>query len=127
MLQTKQIDNPEDAVTVLLEVSPLWNSKQIAATTRELVIIHNNVHNQTSTFLNSRNLLCTYQSGFGKRNFTDFCLFYDKILKDLVSIHFGEDKTKSILFASKFKRKTIKKLHIRYGMYKLNNILNSST
>ena len=31
-----------------------------------------------------------------------------------LSIHFGEDKTKSILFASKFKRKNMKKLHIKY-------------
>ena len=30
-------------------------------------------------------------------------------------IHFGEDKTKSMLFASKFKRKNIKKLHIKHG------------
>ena len=30
-------------------------------------------------------------------------------------IHFAEDKTKSILFASKFKRKNIKRLHIKYG------------
>ena len=29
-------------------------------------------------------------------------------------IHFGEDKIKSIFFASKFKRKNIKKLHIKY-------------
>ena len=31
-----------------------------------------------------------------------------------LSIHFGQDKTKSILFASKFKRKNAKKLHIKY-------------
>ena len=31
-----------------------------------------------------------------------------------LSIHFGEDKTKSILFASKFKRKNIKNFHIKY-------------
>ena len=30
-------------------------------------------------------------------------------------IHFGEDKTKSILYASKFKRKNINKLLIKYG------------
>ena len=29
-------DNPEDAKIALLEVSSLWNCKQIAATTREL-------------------------------------------------------------------------------------------
>ena len=32
-----------------------------------------------------------------------------------LSIQFGEDKTKSILFASKFKNKNIKKLNIKYG------------
>ena len=32
-----------------------------------------------------------------------------------LKIHFGEEKTKSTLFASKFKRKNIKKLNIRYG------------
>ena len=32
-----------------------------------------------------------------------------------LSIHFGEDKTKSILFVSKFKKKNIKKLNIKYG------------
>ena len=40
-----------------------------------------------------------------------------------LSIHFGEDKTKSILFASKFKNKNIKKLNTKYGIYKSNNIL----
>ena len=29
-------DNPEDAKIALLEMSSLWNSEQIAATTREL-------------------------------------------------------------------------------------------
>ena len=32
-----------------------------------------------------------------------------------VSIHFGEYKTNSILFGSKFERKNIKKLNIKYG------------
>ena len=32
-----------------------------------------------------------------------------------LSIHFGEDKTKSILFASKFKNKNFKKLNVKYG------------
>ena len=38
-------------------------------------------------------------------------LFVDNKL----SMHFGEDKTKSILFASKFKNIDIKKLNIKYG------------
>ena len=32
-----------------------------------------------------------------------------------LSIHSGEDKTKSILFTFKFKRETIKKLNVKYG------------
>ena len=41
------------------------------------------IHNQIGTFPNSKNLLCTYQSGFRKQNSTDFCLSYlnGKILK----------------------------------------------
>ena len=44
-------------------------------------VIEKVIHDQTSTFLNSKNLL--YQSGFRKKHFTDFCLSYlnDKILK----------------------------------------------
>ena len=40
------------------------------------------IHDQTSTFLNSKNLLYTYQSGFRKKHSTDFCLSYlnDKVL-----------------------------------------------
>ena len=41
------------------------------------------IHDQASTFLNSKKLLYTYQSGFRKKHSTDFCLSYlnDKILK----------------------------------------------
>ena len=39
----------------------------------------------------------------------------DWFVDNKLSIHFGEDKTESILFASKFKKKNIKKLHIKYG------------
>ena len=48
-----------------------------------LKVIEKVIHNQTSTFLNSKNLLYTYQSGFQKKHSTDFCLSYlnDKILK----------------------------------------------
>ena len=43
------------------------------------------IQDQTSTFLNLRNLLYTYQSGFRKKYSTGFCLSYlnDKILKGL--------------------------------------------
>ena len=46
-------------------------------------VIEKVIHNQTSTFLNSKNLLYNYQSGFRKKHSTDFCLSYlnDKILK----------------------------------------------
>ena len=46
-------------------------------------VIEKVIHDQTSTFLNSKNLLYTYQSGFRKKHSTDFCLSYlnDKILK----------------------------------------------
>ena len=45
----------------------------------------------------------------------DFSNICDWFVDNKLSIHFGEDKTKSILFASKFKKKNIKKLHIKYG------------
>ena len=46
-------------------------------------IIEKVIHDQTSAFLNSRNLLYNYQSGFRKNHSTDFCLSFlnDKILK----------------------------------------------
>ena len=46
-------------------------------------VIEKVIHNQTSTFLNSKNLLYTYQSGFRKKHSTDFCLscLNNKILK----------------------------------------------
>ena len=37
----------------------------------------------------------------------DFCNIYDWFVGNKLSIHFGEDKTKSRLFASEFKRKNI--------------------
>ena len=46
-------------------------------------VIEKLIHDQSSAFLNSKNLLYTYQSGFRKKHFTDFCLSYlnDNILK----------------------------------------------
>ena len=44
----------------------------------------------------------------------DFSNICDWFLDNKLSIHFGEDKTNSILFASKFKNKNIKKLNIKY-------------
>ena len=45
----------------------------------------------------------------------DFCNICDWFVDNKLRTHFGEDKTKSILFASKFKRKNIKKLHLKFG------------
>ena len=45
----------------------------------------------------------------------DFSNICDWFVDNKLSIHFGEDKTKSILFASKFKNQNIKKLNIKYG------------
>ena len=39
-------------------------------------VIEKVIHYQTSTFLNSKNVLYTYQSGFRKKHCTDFCLSY---------------------------------------------------
>ena len=46
-------------------------------------VIEKVIHDQTSAFLNSRNLLYNYQSGFRKKHSTDFCFSFlnDKILK----------------------------------------------
>ena len=45
------------------------------------------------------------------RNFSVLC---DWFVDNKLSIHFGEDKTKSILFSSKHKIKTIRSLNIQY-------------
>ena len=44
----------------------------------------------------------------------DFENICDWFVDNKLSIHFSEDKTKSILFASQHKIKNIKKLNIRY-------------
>ena len=46
-------------------------------------VIEKVIHDETSTFLNLKNLLYTYQFGFQKKHFIDFCLSYlnDKIFK----------------------------------------------
>ena len=57
----------------------------------------------------------------------DFCNNVIGFCNWIGFIHFGEDKAKSILFVSKFKRKNIKKFDIlkskNMGIYKLNKIL----
>ena len=43
-----------------------------------------------------------------------------------LSIHFGTDKTKSVLFVSTFQRKNIKKLNIKYGDIEIQQHSNSN-
>ena len=45
-------------------------------------------------------------------NFSNIC---DWFVENKLSILFGEDKTKSILFASTFKKENIKKVNMEYG------------
>ena len=44
----------------------------------------------------------------------DFENFCDWFVDNKLSIHFGDDKTKTILFASKQKAMNIRKLNIKY-------------
>ena len=44
----------------------------------------------------------------------DFCNICDWFGDNKLSIHFRKDKTKPILFVSKFKMRNIKKLNIKY-------------
>ena len=50
----------------------------------------------------------------GKQLNTDFQSIFDWFVDKKVSIHFGEDKTKLILFASKRRLKNVHQLNIRY-------------
>ena len=40
---------------------------------------------------------------------------FDWFVENKLSIHFGDEKTKSIPFATKFKIKKVKKLNMKYG------------
>ena len=46
-------------------------------------------------------------------------MFCDWFVDNKLSIHFGEDKTKSILFCSKHKIKNLKLLNIQYNDIKI--------
>ena len=50
------------------------------------------------------------------KDFNSLCEWF---VENKLSIHFGEDKTKSILFGSKHKLKNIKELDIKYGEIKI--------
>ena len=62
-------------------------------------------------------LVCQHKdfNGIEKHLNKDFKSIYDWFVDNKLSIHFGDDKTKSILFASKFKIKKVRKLNIKYG------------
>ena len=49
----------------------------------------------------------------------DFEIVCDWFVDNKLSIHFGEDKTKSVLFASKRKIKSARKLNVKYKNIKI--------
>ena len=57
-------------------------------------------------------------------NFSNICNWF---MDNKLSIHFGKNKTKSILFAPSNKWKKLCKLNISYGSLKINNTLKSPT
>ena len=57
-----------------------------------------------------------------KRLTKDFSNICDWFVDNKLSIHFGEDKTKSILFSSKRNLKLVEELDIRYKDIKSSNI-----
>ena len=48
----------------------------------------------------------------------DFNSLCDWFVKNKLSIHFGEEKTKTILFGTNWKLRNIRELDIRHGMYR---------
>ena len=51
----------------------------------------------------------------------DFERLCDWFVDNKLSIHFGDDKTRHILFATKFKIKRVRKLNIKYGDIQTSN------
>ena len=58
----------------------------------------------------------------GNEDFTNICEWF---VDNRLSIHFGEDKTRCILFASKRNIKRVPKLKNKYKIYKYDNIQRS--
>ena len=54
----------------------------------------------------------------------NFCMLCDWLVDNKLSIHFGEDKTKSILFGSRHKCKNSKPLNIQYNDIKIEQYSN---
>ena len=66
---------PINKKDLLIEAS---NYSPISLLPLILKVIKKIIHDQPSTFLNSRNLLYNYQSGFHKNHSTDYCLSFFK-------------------------------------------------
>ena len=64
-------------------LTEVFNCRPISLLLLISKVIEKVIHDQTSAFLNSRNLLYIYQSGFRKNHSTDYCfsLLNDKILE----------------------------------------------
>ena len=67
-------------------------------------------------YANDSCLVCQHKdiNEIEKQLNVDFSNICDWFVANKLSIYFGEDKAKSILFASKFKKENIKKLNIKY-------------
>ena len=59
--------------------------------------------------------ISTSRSRTNKQRTKNFCNICDQFVDSKLSIHFGDDKTKSILFSTKNKKKKIGILEIKYG------------
>ena len=59
--------------------------------------------------------ISTSRSRTNKQRTKNFCNICDQFVDSKLSIHFGDDKTKSILFSTKNKKKKIGTLEIKYG------------
>ena len=61
----------------------------------------------------------TIECGFTLKCVRDATRTYSQLNKDFENVHFGEDETKSILFASKRQIKTARKLNVKYENIKI--------
>ena len=70
-----------------------------------------------SLYANDSCLVCQHKdiNEIQKHLNKDFSNICDLFVDNKLSIQFGEDKTKSILFASKYKLKNVHQRNIKYG------------
>ena len=68
-------------------------------------------------YADDTNLVCQHKdiNEIEKQLNKDFESICDWFVNNKLSIHFGDDKTKSILFSSKFKIAKVRKLNLKYG------------